>query len=695
MHQENEVNNMPVDVGDAVFKFLGDSTSLDAQFNQIGPKAQAAFEPAAEAGEDAMGRIKSATAEARGEVALLGEEFGIHLPRHVRSFVAELPGLGNLLSTAFSATAVLFLAQAVAQAADKLSTFVGSTLINTKTMQEANAEIIASNQELAKLSTQYDEAKKRLESLTEGPLQKLAAEEERLTKAFRDNEEAAKANQTLQVTTKSTWDKVKDGVHDAGVALLGFTTGIQLATAAENDYTAALGKQQNETNRIYAQRRQLDEEQKAHNEELRQTRIKESLEALENQEKIAVASATEEENIFEIKQYYSQRKLQLVKEYGAKEKQQADALAADIEASQIQHALKVENTYRNLMGHVLELQHQALNALQTSDVKQSPFTEAEQAMLRFDKAAAALGLTLREDLVNSLNQAKEAENAFISAGFKQEGPVWQQIEAAIKKADDALKNFGKSEDSFLAKSKAWKEFQQQIEGAEHGVDQLKITGAQAFDSLEGNIAGAFQQIVLGQGNVAKALAKTTAESLAQLASQAAVKALFYTAEGFAALAGFNGGSASEFFTAAGEMAAVAVAAGAAGRAMSGLGGGTSTNTQQSHNSVSNTGSQSGTSASVSGVQQFAAGGLISAPTLAIMGEESKREAVLPLTDDRAMSAIAEAIGKHGGGGMNVNVGGLVSDDNLQRICKRINKLVMRGQTTLVSSDSLRVTKRSA
>ena len=56
---------------------------------------------------------------------MLGEEFGIRLPRHVSNFVAELPGVGEAMSAAFSATAVLFIAQALVQASDKLSNFIG------------------------------------------------------------------------------------------------------------------------------------------------------------------------------------------------------------------------------------------------------------------------------------------------------------------------------------------------------------------------------------------------------------------------------------------------------------------------------------------------------------------------------------------------------------------------------------------
>src|SRR5579864_2807510 len=110
---------MSIDVGDAVLRFLGDSQQLDTKFAEVTPNAQKAFNPAADVVEAASERMQFSMKEARGEVRLLGEEFGVHLPRHVSNFVAELPGVGEALSAAFSATAVLFIAQALVQASDK------------------------------------------------------------------------------------------------------------------------------------------------------------------------------------------------------------------------------------------------------------------------------------------------------------------------------------------------------------------------------------------------------------------------------------------------------------------------------------------------------------------------------------------------------------------------------------------------
>ena len=85
---------MAIEVGDGVLKFLGDSTQLDTAFDSVGPKAEAAFEPAAKSAEDlgdklddvgkkadgaadeiedAGNRTRSSMHAATGEVALLGE----------------------------------------------------------------------------------------------------------------------------------------------------------------------------------------------------------------------------------------------------------------------------------------------------------------------------------------------------------------------------------------------------------------------------------------------------------------------------------------------------------------------------------------------------------------------------------------------------------------------------------------------
>ena len=180
---------MAIDIGDAVLTFYGDLTQLDAAFNKVNAEAGAKLGPATtqvqglgqgfqDAGKEAQGfsdeldatglnaayageQILTSTAlsgrslrEAKGEAALLGEQFGIHLPRHVRTFLAEIPGIGTALSAAFTATAVLFLVEALVQGAEKLSNWIANTFIFTEAEKKANEELIAQNKEIEKLTEQ-------------------------------------------------------------------------------------------------------------------------------------------------------------------------------------------------------------------------------------------------------------------------------------------------------------------------------------------------------------------------------------------------------------------------------------------------------------------------------------------------------------------------------------------------------------
>jgi hypothetical protein len=129
--------------------------------------------------------------QARGEAALLGEEFGIHLPRHVRSFISEIPGVGEALSAAFSATAILFVAQAIIEAAEKLSDLTARFLIFTDEMKASNAEIVRHNESLLKLKDTFDKDQDALEKFGKTALEVAVMKVGKLTKALEDSKKAA------------------------------------------------------------------------------------------------------------------------------------------------------------------------------------------------------------------------------------------------------------------------------------------------------------------------------------------------------------------------------------------------------------------------------------------------------------------------------------------------------------------------
>jgi hypothetical protein len=690
---------MSIDAGDAVLKFLGDSTQLDTKFDEVGPNAAKAFNPAAEVVEEAGERMQFSMSEARGEVRLLGEEFGIRLPRHVSNFLAQLPGVGEAMSAAFSATAILFVAQALVQATDKLSNFIGQSLIFTDSMRESNAQIEAENKTMVALGEIYNKAKERLDELT-GSAKSQEDAWRALAQSKVDDAKASLAAMEASIANKSGWDKAKDTMKDvAGTILSQVIPSYYRLSSAAQDQIAVEEKRAAVTLTTAQALRATNEvnaEEAAKNAKLA---LDNSVRELENRKKVALAYAQNDQEKFELDQEYEERKLALLNEYAVKDKAAIQALMTTIEVQQIEHTQKVEATFVNMLKMVQAAKEQAGQAVKDSTlaniIELTPF---EQALQKAENAAHSMGITLRTDLVDSLEKAKEAEAAFAASGIVDKTTM-EALQKATADAQKALDNYGHSVDTFKLKSSGmWAEFQRESKGGATAMNLVAQSGVTAFDDLSKNISGAFTAIVLGQGNVVKELEKATAASLAQIASQAAVKALFYTAEGTAAL--FTPGlqaTAAGYFTAAGEMAAVAAVAGVAGHELAGAGGGSGSRStaESAEGGNSNTGQSNRSGGSVSGVQQFASGGLVTGPTLALIGEDAKAptEAVLPLDDPEAMGKIRDGIG--GGGDTHFHINGLVSDDKLVKIMKNMSKLVNSGKATLKASDSLRLTKRSA
>lgn len=118
----------------------------------------------------------------------------------------------------------------------------------------------------------------------------------------------------------------------------------------------------------------------------------------------------------------------------------------------------------------------------------------------------------------------------------------------------------------------------QLPGGEPAKKSLGLVGSLSSELQEMGI-GALKEFGAGLGSIVEqwvlmgkvgpdAMKKLTASVLAGLAAQAVVKALFYTAEGIAALF-WNPPAAAGYFKAAALMAVVAGAAGGAGRAIAG------------------------------------------------------------------------------------------------------------------------------
>src|SRR5581483_9610266 len=63
--------------------------------------------------------FKEGSFEARGSLMLLGEEIGVHIPRHLQKVIADIPGVGTALTAAFTSVAALALIEVLVKIVEK------------------------------------------------------------------------------------------------------------------------------------------------------------------------------------------------------------------------------------------------------------------------------------------------------------------------------------------------------------------------------------------------------------------------------------------------------------------------------------------------------------------------------------------------------------------------------------------------
>ena len=704
-------------IGDAVLTFLGDTTQLDVSFDRVkaqGEQLKHVWEGAVPSVEEVNNAIKDIPPipeevpesikpvkenlrEAKGEAALLGEAFGIHLPRHVRTFVAELPGVGQALNAAFSATAVFFLLGAVKDVAEKLSGFVTDIAIFTEEMKKSNEEVVKENKSLVALADIYNKAKERLDELN-GVTKSWEDEQRKAIQTTLDGAKAQLAQMEATIANKSGWEKAKDAMKDAaGTILSQVIPGYYRLSTATQEQIALEEKRGFVTvataNALKATTEVNAEEAAKH----AKSALDNSAREIENQKKAALAYAQNDQEKFEIEQHFEEKKLALLNEYAVKDKAAIQALLTTIEVQQIQHSEKVSAAFVNMLKMVQAARVAALNEVKTVDLATViELTPLQAAFKKSEDAAHLMGITLRTDYITALEQAKKAQADFASSGFADVTSL-KAFQAEVDKAQKALDNFGKNQAHFKITSHGL--FKQLEEDSKTGADALqqwKQIGTNALSDVTQSAASAFSNLLLAQGSFGQALEKATAQILASVASQAIVSGIFDLAKSYEASARYDYGAAGQYMAAAETMFVVGALAGAGAAGLSHAGGGSGSGGShaQSHDSVSNTGQSNRSGGSSVGVQAFAEGGLISAPTIALMGEAG-REAVIPLDNPSAAKQMRDA-GIGGDTHIHLNVhGGLIAESTIHKLCKQISKSVGSGKVTLTASNSLRLTKRSA
>lgn len=781
---------MAIEVGDAVLRFLGDSTQLDLAFDKVNAEAEISLAPAkqglaevsagwTQAGEAATvagaegmaaGEEMAAGAqvaafnmrEAKGEVMLLGQEAGIHVPRHLQRFIAELPGVGQALTAAFSATAVLFLIQILVEGARKLSDWASSTLIFTQSMKDSNTEITEQNKELLRLADEFEKTKQKVEDFGKTQVE-LATE-----KAHKLTEEIAKQDEILRRSADSYkihqeatdwWGQTVDFAVKSARAL-----GMELGNVQTSQEKAFEQNQidYEKAKNIAAAQLKADKESKELAEKERLKAIEDAYVArqsaiIEGEHKIGSAQIKLEEaqalatvanlknNIADIIAIHAQaadqeyelqvqtieKRIALEQRDPTKNANSLRKLNAELEAIETEHAAKATTAYADLLEKLKTLRQNAMDTLTTANVGGDFTTQLMKDFEKAEAAASALGFTFSGDLAKGVEVAKKAFDNLRSSGQatnrdllagqiallqsqinydKSFGLSTATQEKELNKLVTAYnKLYGASNQTYLKHTQL---FQLWIKGApQAGEAWSNMLGMaeQGLDSLAHAAEHAFAAAIMGQESFGKALEKATAQTLANIAAQAMVYAIFYTAMGFAKLAQWDFTGADEAFTAAAIYGVVGgVAAGAAYGLNSAAGGSGSGGSVSSGNKPGSgyaptpTPTQTGgtgttqTNTQTPLITHFASGGLVTKPTMAVIGDSTRgaEEAAIPLHDPEAVAKIVEALGGPRGDGVKVYVQGLISPDNLGKVVEQMNKRVKSRQLTLNSSNTYRVTRRS-
>ena len=644
-----------IQIGDAVVQFTADLTQLDKGVDSIGPRVQAGMagataatkefgseldatgenaENACEEISSAMNKADFSMREARGSAMLLGEEIGVRMNRHVAGFVAQLPGVGAAMESAFSVLAVAMLVEMMVKGIEKLSDWVSATFIFTQAMKDSDAAI-------------------------------------------------ASMNKTLEVDA-ADFEKAKKALDDFGKS----------ASQLASDRVKALGAQKDaldtQFNVEQAQLKEMGQDYKTYGDTIRIT------------QQAFIETAAKRKAVTE-ELMLAQKEAAKADTDEAKKSAEEWEKAANIRVKVAQHALEVVESNAALdekaVTNSIKAQEAAYASLGAVIEKVSPGSISWQEKLittqmKATEAAHYFGQETKTELVAAL---QEAVNNFMALQ-KEAGVTEVQIKAAgdaVVALQNKLNNFGKAPETAAHSLKEMLDVTHQVSTAVAGFGD-------AFGM-------AIAKVVTGEEGLGPAMNHATGMFIEQIGERALVQGMMDIGLGFAALAGFEDESASLYFEAGALLLAVGAGATAGGAAIAGRsGGGSGAGGGSSYGGTGTTGNVTSGSSSTPGpassTTKLAAGGLVTGPIPAIIGDSASggaaSEAVLPLDNPEAMAKIAGAIATHlqgpsGGHTFNMHVKGMISDSDTRRLTQKISKMVKASTATLHSSNTMRVTKRSA
>jgi hypothetical protein len=731
-----------INLGDAVLEFLADTTKLDQGLDQIGPKVEIATARATTAfngldtavdqtKENLSGLGASADSieelnppiddvkvnlrEARGEAMLLGEAFGVHLPRHVTSFIATLPGVGEALQSAFAATAVIFIGEAVAKLTEKVTDFVSTAFVYTKAMQDSDQAVKDYNKTLAASADELKKSKEAMDAFGANGSDALRLQIATLEKKIAlTQQQEAEERSLISTTAQATQEYNKQ----TGFLAKGYDWIVSYVkgTKDQHDTLKALNVDAQEKYQLDARDLETQKAQLALMDE--QLKVAHQLAEVENQKKVksgaldvqkaqamamlSVDGETAAKRLL-IDEHYADasyklevstlnQKLAILKEHDANTKDEQTKLNAELTALEEKHNAETINRATKLKDELAEIvlsvrslpAGRNLSSVLLGDDFNDKFAQAR-------KAAQDLGITLKDDLAEAYKEAQKAAAALYAVDPNQADQ--KAATAAVLAAKKALDSYGVTE-------------RKTTEELIQGGLQLK-KNKDDWQALSTAYGDAIAQAISAGTNIGAALKKATEAELEAIASKAMTQAIYYTGLGFAALAGFEEEAASNYFAAAAILGSIGVGAGVAAHAMGGgasggSGGGGQNGIGNGSQPIQTSGGTSQGQVTTTNVQHFAAGGLVTQRTLAMVGDApgggDASEGILPLDNPDAMDRIASAISERmGGSGLQFNThvrGGVIDAGTLKSVMRQMSKRIRQGTGLLTSSNTHRITRRS-
>lgn len=214
---------------------------------------------AAETTREAAQEMRASMMETRGAIAMLGEEVEVHLSRHLRNFVAQLPGVAPLMATAFNAVAVAGLGMVVFETGKKIYEFAKSLGELSKAEKEHHEQAVKDAKEELNLKVKMVEAQYALLKAS------AATPEAKQHIQINEDAELAKLSQDYRDRLQADIDDMRKAQEEARraaaapVNLMGGAGGAQAAgmIASYQSYTKS-GRAEGLEALIEQQRKDLD-----------------------------------------------------------------------------------------------------------------------------------------------------------------------------------------------------------------------------------------------------------------------------------------------------------------------------------------------------------------------------------------------------------------------------------------------------